>query len=187
MADLLGGIPFGIDDLKASARNADGTLASVKQDIFGATSIDINTESDTQEARGDNRSRRKSRSNKMISGSVGLLQHDPAIYAVVGDGATATTGISPDAITTYEEPEAPGQNYYLLEAQAWDGTAATRLSVLNATTTSGPNIGWSTDSYSEPTFDFEGIGFGETGSEMLFTIAVYETGEEIGTSNPVTP
>lgn len=184
MADLLGGIPFGVDDVKVSARDAAGVLADDKVDIFGATAFSISTESDEQEARGDNVAARTTRSNKSATGSVGMLQHDPTILAVVGDGVTTTTGVTPAVVTKYSEPEKPGQKKYMLEAQSYDGVAATRLTVLNAQTVAGPNFDWSTDSYSEPGWDYKGTGFDVSGTRVLYTVEVFETGVAIPATNP---
>lgn len=184
MADLIGGIPFGVDSVLVSPRTAAGVLAAAKVDMFGATAISAGIDSDVQEARGYNRSLRKSRSGKKVSGSVSLLQHDPAILAAVGDGATSTSGVAPATVTTYVEPEAPGQKYYQIEAQAWDGTSATRLTIFNASTVSGPNFDWSTDGYSEPAFDYEGIGFLSNSVIALYKVEVYQTGVAISPSNP---
>lgn len=184
MADLIGGIPFGVDSVLVSPRTSAGVLAAAKVDLFGATEISAGVDSDTQEARGYNRSIRKSRSGKKVSGSVSLLQHDPGILAAVGDGATSTTGVTPASITTYLEPEAPSQKHYQIEAQAWDGVAATRLTIFNASTVSGPNFDWSTDGYSEPAFDYEGTGFLNDTVVALYKVEVYETGAPISPTNP---
>jgi len=187
MADLLGGIPFGVDQIVVNARLADGTLATNKIDVFGATSISLSLDSDVQEARGNNVSRRKMRSNKSLSGGVGMLQHDPTILAVVGDGVTSAEGTTPDIITTYVEPEKPVTKRYQIEAQSYDGAGATRLTIFNASTSSGPNFDWSTDSYSEPGWEYEATGFTYEGTLALYMVQVFETGEEIEMTNPVGP
>lgn len=184
MTDLKGGVPFGIDDLRVSSRTSAGALAATKMDIHGATAISISTESDTQEARGDNVAIRKQRSGKTASGSIGFLQHDPAILAVLGDGATTTTGTTPAVVTTYVEPEKPGSKKYQIEAQSYDGTAATRLTVYNATTTGGPNFDWSTDSYSEPGVDYEASGFLDGSILALYKVEVFETATAFSGTNP---
>lgn len=184
MADLIGGIPFGIDSAMLSARDADGDLATTKVELFGATSISMETESDEQEARGDNVARRVTRSNKSVTGSLGFLQHDPVILAVLGDGVMETEGTTPAVITSYLEPEKPGSKKYQIEAQAYDGVAATRLTVLNAQTTAGPNFDWSTDSYTEATVDYRGTGFLEGTDLILYKVEVFETGVAIPATNP---
>lgn len=184
MPDLVGGIPFGIDNAKISGRSNAGVLASTKVDIFGTTALSLSTESDEQEARGDNVARRITRSNKSVTGSLGFLQHDPALLAALGDGLMTTSGTTPAVITTYAEPEKPAQKKYQLEGQAYDGASATRLTVLNATTTGGPNFDWSTDSYSEVGIDFRGSGFLDSGSLIMYKVQVYETGVPISGTNP---
>ncbi|MGI8547758.1 MAG: hypothetical protein ACR2M1_10540 [Gemmatimonadaceae bacterium] len=184
MADLIGGIPFGVDDLKVSARTAGGALAATKQDIFGATEISAAVDSKVEEARGDNLGVRKSRSGKKVAGTVKMLQHDPAILAIVGEGATSAAGVSPNTITSYLEPEAPGQKTYQIEAQSFDGLSATRLTIFNASTIKGPNFNWKTDGYSEPSFDYEGSGLLNGGIVALYKVEVFATGVVLGTTNP---
>lgn len=184
MPDLLGGIPFGVDDVRVSTRTAAGALAATKTDVFGATAISLNTDSDTEEARGDNVAARKQRTNKGASGSVGMLQHDPAILAAIGDGATSTSGTTPATIVKYLEPEKPGSKWYQIEAQSWDGASATRMTILSATTVSGPNFDWSTDGFSEPGWDFEAKGFLDSTIMALYKIEVFETGVALTGTNP---
>lgn len=185
MADLLGGIPLGIDDLKASAVTAANALATgAKSDLTGATGFSIGTDGDTQEARGDNTSYRKIRTNKSASGSFSLLQHDENALATIADGATSVSGTSPAAITKYIEPATPVMKKYQLEAQAYDGVSATRVTVYRANTSSGPSIDWSTDEFSEVSFDFDTVPFTDGAVSGFFKIENYETGVAITATNP---
>lgn len=162
---------FGIDDGKVTSRGADGTLSATKVDVLGVSSFSMGIESDSVEHRGDNKALRIRKTGKKVSGSVEQAATNLPTLAVVSDGVVATTGVTPNVITTYTEPSSSAGLTYQIEMQAADVDGATRFVVLNATTTGGPTFEWSEGEFSNPSFDYEGSDY----EGDLFEIKQYET------------
>lgn len=173
---MAGEYQFGIDDAKVTARDAAGALDPTKVDVLGVSSISFTIESDSVEHRGDNRALRIRKTGKKVTGSVEQAATNLPTYAVVSDGVVTTSGVAPDVVTTYEEPSTSPGKTYQIEAQAADINGATRFTVMNASTTGGPNFEWSEGEFSNPSWDYEGIDY----EGNLFTITQYETEEPIG-------
>lgn len=168
---MAGEYPFGIDDAKVTGRTASGALATSKVDVLGVSALSFGVESDSVEHRGDNEAKRIRKSGKKVTGSVEAAATTLAVYAVVSDGAVVSSGISPNIITTYTEPDSSVGLSYQIEGQAADGVSATRVTVLNATTTGGPTWDWTEGEFSNPSWDYEGTGF----SGNLFKLEQFET------------
>ena len=167
--------PFGIDDAKVTAWTA-GVLGATKTDVLGVTAMSVSTESTTVEHRGDNELKVSRKSNKTVAGSVAQAAHQTGTLAVIGDGATVSTGSSPNVITTYTEPAAMPAKNYQIEAQANDGEGgAARITVYKARTSSGPSFDWSIEAFSTPGFDYDAQPTLISSVSVFYALAQYQT------------
>lgn len=166
--------PFGVDDAKLTAFEGDD-LGTVKVDVLGVRAISVQLESETVEHRGDQMTVRTRRSGKKVTGSVEMAAHHQATMAVAGDGEVTTTGTTPAIVSVYTEPDVSVGKEYQIEAQASDGLEAARITVMRATTSTGPSLSWTIDQFSSPTFDYEGKGFGGA----LYKLEQFETAVDI--------
>lgn len=165
---------FGIDDAKVTAF-AGAVVGTTKVDVLGIDSFSFGIESDSVETRGDNKSLRIRKSGKKVTGSMEQAATNLATYAVISDGETETAGVTPDVITTYTETSTAAGIPYQIEVQAADIDGATRVTILKASTVSGPTFEWAEGAFSNPGWDFEGVDLGGS----LFKIEQYETEEAI--------
>ncbi len=146
-------------------------LSSTKVDVLGVSNFSMGVSSDSVEHRGDNQALRIRKTAKKVEGGVEQAATNLATYAVVSDGSTVSAGVTPNIIVTYTEPgTSPGKTYQI-EMQAADIDGSTRFTVVNATTTGGPEFEWAEGAFSNPSWDYEGTAIGA----VLFTIAQYET------------
>lgn len=167
--------PFGIDDAKVTAWAA-GVLGGTKTDVLGVTALSVSTDSTTVEHRGDNELKVSRKSNKTVSGSVAQAAHQSAALAVIGDGASVSTGSAPNVVVTYTEPAAMPAKNYQIEAQAADADGgAARITVYKARTSSGPGFDWSIEAFSNPGWDYDAQPTLISSLSVFYALAQYQT------------
>ena len=172
MAD--GQYPFGIDDAKVTGWTGDA-VGTAKVDVLGVTALSVNTESTTVEHRGDNQQLVSRKSGKTVSGSVAQAAHQGETLAVVGDGVTTTTGVTPNLITSYVEPAVAIGVPYQIEGQAADGEGAARITIAKAVTSSGPSFDWAIEAFSNPGWDYDANATDIEGVTGFYKLDQFET------------
>lgn len=176
---MAGEYPFGIDDGKVTGYTG-GAVGTTRTDILGITAISVNVESTSVEHRGDNQQLVSRKSGKTASGSVAQAAHQASALAVVGDGVTESTGVTPNIVVTYVEPATAIGIPYRIEAQASDGEGAARITVPKAVTSSGPSLDWAIEAFSNPGWDYDAQKTDIGGVDGFYQLQQFETEVAIG-------
>ena len=153
-----GEIPRGLDDLKCNVLTGETPGASV--DIPGAQALEWNVESDSDELRGDNQAIAVVRNPKTVTGSIRIAKINLTALAALVGGTVATSGSTPNQITSLEESSAAPTRYIQLVGQANSAdsnNSAYRITIYKALITGGPNESMSEGEWSTPTMDFQAV------------------------------
>lgn len=167
-------IPRGIKDFKVALLTNDAPGANT--DVLGIKGYSVEVSSDSDSQTGDDTTLAVVQENKTLDVTVTAAATNPDAMGIMSGFTPTTSGTTPNQIIVYKEPAIANTRYVQLIGQAAgrDATgSATRLTVLKAQLTGGPNLDFSDGEWMEPEFSLTGVGRGSP--SYLFDLSHYET------------
>ena len=169
-------IARGIQDVKVYVLTGETPGSAV--DFPGVQALEWSVESDSEELRGDNEVIAVVRSAKTVTGTLRGARMNLAATAALVGGTVATSGVTPDEITSLEESSAAANRYVQIVGQTpgVDG-GAYRVTIYKALVTGGPNESLSEGEWNTPEFEFSAVALDSSG--MVLKREQFETEELI--------
>jgi hypothetical protein len=167
-----GEITKGVKDAKVYVLTGDTPGSSI--DILGIKSFSLDTESDSDEQRGDDAVLATTQEAKSLAIGITAAAANAAALAAFTGATVTTSGTTPNRIILYKEPSQPVSRYTQITAQGTGrdtGGSATRITVLKAGVESGPSLELAEGNWMEPAISLRGVDRGG----FLFELSNYET------------
>jgi len=168
-----GEVPRGIEDIKAYVLNS-SDVPGAAVDGPGARNLNWTIESDSDQLEGDNSIIAVVRNPKRLTGSVEVGRTNLAFFAAVVGGTVATSGSTPNGVTTLDESASAGSRYTQIKGNTYSQDASGsgyEVTLKKLLVTGGPTETLAVGEWSTPGFDFEGSAV----SGVLLTRKNYET------------
>jgi hypothetical protein len=169
-----GELPFGCRDCKVTPWTA-GTLGSAV-DVPRIRTVELNVVRDSTDLEGDDVKVATHTFAKGLEGSIEAGGINVAALGVLEGGTFATSGMTPNRITTYDVKGDQNEGYFKIEAQMYaDDGGDTHFIGWQVKTTNGPNYNFTQGEFSLMGCDLSGIYDSSVTPTRLYTIKLNET------------
>jgi uncharacterized protein YqgV (UPF0045/DUF77 family) len=170
-----GEIPFGLRDAKITPWTAGGTLGTAVA-VPRVRSVEANVTRDSADLDGDDVRIATHTFGTAIEGTFEEGGINFAVLAVINGGSSATTGVTPNRITTFILEGDDVDGYFKIEGQSYaDDGGDTHVIIWRAHATNGPNHTFNQGEFTLTNFDYAGVFDQSTSPSRLYSIVQNET------------
>lgn len=168
-----GELPFGCRDCKITPWT---TVLGTAVDVPRIRTVELNVVRDSTDLEGDDVRIATHTFAKALEGSIEAGGIATNVLVVLEGGATATTGMTPNRITTYEVLGNQSEGYFKVEAQMYgDDGGDMHFIAWKVKATNGPSFSFAQGEFALTQCDLAGIFDDSTSPSRLYTIKQNET------------
>lgn len=174
---MYGQLPFGCRDCKLTPYIA-GILGDLDDavDVPRIRTVELNVTRDSTDLEGDDVKIATHTFAKGLEGSIEAGGINLNVLVVLEGGEVATTGMTPNRITTYKVEGDQTENYFKIEAQMYaDDGGDMHFLAWKVKATNGPNFSFAQGEFALTQCDLSGIFDESTNPSRLYTIVQNET------------
>lgn len=170
-----GEIPFGLRDASLTPWTAGGTLGTAI-DVPRVRSIEVNVTRDSADLDGDDVRIATHTFGTAIEGSFEEGGINFAVLAILTGGSSATTGVTPNRVTTYILEGDDAEGYFKVEGRSLaDDGGDTHIIIWRAKASNGPNHTFNQGEFALTNCDLVGVFDASTTPSRLYSITQNET------------
>lgn len=172
-----GELPFGCRDCKITPYIA-GVLGDLDDavDVPRIRTVELNVTRDSTDLEGDDVKVATHTFAKGLEGSIEAGGINLSVMSVLEGGDVATTGMTPNRITTYASEGDQTEGYFKVESQMYGDDAGDMHFIgWKVKATNGPNYSFAQGEFALTACDLEGIYDASTNPSRLYTVVQNET------------
>lgn len=179
-----GELPFGCRDCKiAPYVGSTYPALSTNVDVPRIRTVELNVTRDSTDLEGDDVRIATHTFAKGLEGNIEAGGINAAVLVVLEGGVAATTGMTPNRITSYDVKGDQTEGYFRLEAQMYaDDGGDTHFVGHKVKASNGPNYSFSQGEFALTQCDLSGIFDESVSPSRLYTIKFNETATAIVTT-----